>query len=184
MDCEEILNRIVIKPLHCSPFKYGSREVSNDDAIEIISQLLNSVETLIEIGDDTENWEDRKKWLNRVLNELWRARGPYPGFASAMMNIGLDSLVRRYIEMTDEREMQAFRDEVRECLYGERDDVWGDKVDNLKLIRREFQLLEDEEQRLLMDILPRFDLSPQQMKGILSEDRGDVFYNCIAFRNR
>ena len=25
-----------------------------------------------------------------------------------------------------------------------------------------------------MDILPRFDLSPQQMKGILSEDRGDV----------
>lgn len=174
MDCEEILNRIVIKPLHRSPFKYGSREVSNDDAIEIISQLLNSVETLIEIGDDTENWEDRKKWLNRVLNELWRARGPYPGFASAMMNIGLDSLVRRYIEMTDEREMQAFRDEVRECLYGERDDVWGDKVDNLKLIRREFQLLEDEEQRLLMDILPRFDLSPQQMKGILSEDRGDV----------
>ncbi len=69
MGNEEVLNRIVIKPLHRSPFQYGSREVSNDDAIEIIGQLLKPVDVLIEIGDDTENWEERKKWLNGVLNE-------------------------------------------------------------------------------------------------------------------
>lgn len=42
-----------------------------------INQLINSVDVLIEIGDDTENWEERKKWLNSVLSELWKARGPY-----------------------------------------------------------------------------------------------------------
>lgn len=34
---EETLERIVVKPLNRSPFKYGSREVTNDDAIEIIT---------------------------------------------------------------------------------------------------------------------------------------------------
>lgn len=42
-----------------------------------MNQLLNTVDVLIEIGDDTENWDERKKWINSVLNELWKARGPY-----------------------------------------------------------------------------------------------------------
>lgn len=174
MENESILDRIVIKPLHRSPFKYGSREVSDDDAIEIILQLLNTVEVLIEAGDDTENWEERKRWLNGVLGELWKARGPYPGFASAMMNMGLESLVQHYIAITNEQDMKVFRDEVRQLLYGSRDDVFGHRVDALKTVRREFQLLEDEEQQLLLDILPRFDLTADQMRFILSENREDV----------
>ena len=42
MDNEDVLNRLVIKPLHRSPFKYASREIANDDAIEIINQLRAS----------------------------------------------------------------------------------------------------------------------------------------------
>ena len=60
MENEEALSHIVIKPLHRSPFKYGSREVSDDDAIEIIQQLIGAVDYLIKIGDDTENWELRR----------------------------------------------------------------------------------------------------------------------------
>mgnify|MGYP000777555585 FL=1 len=40
MDDEDLIERLVIKPLNRSPFKYGSREVSNDDAIEVINCLL------------------------------------------------------------------------------------------------------------------------------------------------
>ena len=125
MGDESILDRIVIKPLHRSPFKYGSREVSNDDAIEIINQLINSVDVLIEIGDDTENWEERKKWLNSVLSELWKARGPYPGFASAMINMGLEELVQHYIALTNEQDMKLFRDEVRNLMDGDQDECSG-----------------------------------------------------------
>ena len=174
MKDESVLDRIAIKPLHRSPFKYGSREVSNDDAIEIIHQLINSVDALMEIGDDTENWEERKKWLGGVLSELWRARGPYPGFAAAMVNMGLEELVQHYIALTDERDMKCFRDEVRRLMAGDQDEVLGHKVADLRKARREFLLRKEEEQRLLFDILPRFDISADQMGYILSEEREDV----------
>ena len=70
MDNEDVLERLVIKPLHRAPFKYGSREITDDDAIEIVNQLVNAVEVLIEIGDTTENWKLRRDWLGSDLNEL------------------------------------------------------------------------------------------------------------------
>lgn len=174
MNDELILNRLVIKPIHRAPFKYGSREVSNDDAIEIINQLINSVDVLIEIGDDTENWEERKKWLNGVLSELWKARGPYPGFAAAMINMGLEELVQPYVALTNEQDMKSFREEVRKLMDSELDEVFGYKVSNLHMVRREFLLREDEEQELLFEVLPRFDISAEQMGYIISEGREDV----------
>jgi hypothetical protein len=70
MDDEDIIQRLVIKPQNRSPFKYGSREVGNDDAIEVINQLIAVVDTLIEIEDDSEDWNKRKAWLNSVLNSM------------------------------------------------------------------------------------------------------------------
>ena len=174
MEDEEVLQHIVIKPLHRSPFKFGSREVTNDDAIEIVGQLIQSVEYLLKIGDDTEDWKVRRDWLARVLNELWRARGPYPGFASTLENLGLMELVPLYIGITDEREMKQFRQEVAGLLDGTRDTVQGHRIPDLKVVRREWRLREEEEQRLLLSILPRFDLSGEQMGCILGENRGDV----------
>ena len=171
---EEVLNRIVIKPLHRSPFKYGSREVSNDDAIEIINQLINTVDILIEIGDDTENWKERKKWLNNVLGELWKARGPFPGFASVLKNLGLEELIKPYISLTNEQDMKSFRDDVSKFLHGEKDEILGNKVSNSQSIRKKFILREDEEQKLLLDVFPRFDISDSQIENIISNDRENV----------
>ena len=70
--------------------------------------------------------------------------------------------------------MKLFRDEVRRLMDGDQDDVFGHKVANLRTVRREFLLREDEEQKLLFDILPRFDISADQMGHILGEDREDV----------
>ena len=56
MDDEDIIEKLVIKPQNRSPFKYGSREVSNDDAIEVINQLIAVVDALIELKDDSEDW--------------------------------------------------------------------------------------------------------------------------------
>ncbi len=160
MDDEDVLNRIVIKPQNRTPFKYGSREVYNDDAIEVVNQLISVVDVLIEIGDDTQDWAKRKEWLNRVLNELWTARGPYPGFASVMESLGLYSFVSSYIGLTSDKEMKKFRQEVRGFLDGDRDEVNGlpmAKAD-AKRIRREYQLLDDGIADFLFDTLARFDI--------------------------
>lgn len=172
-DNEEILNRLVIKPQNRSPFKYGSREVTNDDAIEIVNQLLVVVDTLIEIGDTTENWKIRKSWLNSVLNELWTARGPYPGFPSVLETVGLHDYISDYLSLTNDKDMIAFQSDIRELLERKRDDVNGISLpqSDLKKIRRDYELMEDEEKKLLFDVLLRFDLTPIQMDKILVGNR-------------
>lgn len=176
MDQEDILERLVLKPQNRSPFKYGSREVSNDDAIEVINQLLAIVDVLIEIGDTTEDWSVRKAWLNSVLNELWTARGPYPGFPSVMEALGLNNLVSSYIALTDDEDMKVYRDAVRSFLSGESDAVFGigfSKAETRR-IRREYQLMGAEAASFALDVLSRFDLTTTQVKAILDDGRENV----------
>ena len=173
---EEIIERILLKPLNRSPFKYGSREVDNDDAIEVVNQLLAVVDVLIEIGDDTEDWNIRKEWLNSVLNELWTARGPYPGFPSVLESLGLHDLISPYMTLTTDASMKDYKQGVRDFLEGKRDEVGGIDFSKavLRKIRREYQLTESETADFLFDTLSRFDLSADQVKRIIGEDREKV----------
>lgn len=176
MGNEDILSRLVLKPQNKTPFKYGSREVDNDDAIEVINQLIAVVDTLIAIGDDTENWSDRKAWLNSVLSELWIARGPYPGFPSVLECLGLNALVSPYIALTTDDAMKAYRDSVRAFLDGKSDEVSGISFtrSDVRRIRREYQLLGGETTDFLLDTLSRFDIRADQMLSIIDDRRENV----------
>ena len=173
MENEEILEKLVLKPSNRSPFKYGSREVSDDDAIEIINQLIVIIDYLITIKDDTENWEIRKVWLNSLLVELWKTRGPFPGFAAVLPNLGLEKIISTYVNLSDEEEMKRFRKETEEFLNKKRQDIFGINFEQKEIqkITREFMLKDDEEQKLLLEVLPRFDLSSSQISNIISENR-------------
>lgn len=173
---EELVNRIVIKPTNRSPFKYGSREVTNDDAIEVIHQMIKSVDALIEMGDDTENWKIRKEWLNSLLNELWKERGPYPGLGSVLEALGLSGLIKPYFDITSDDGRKRFFGQLGNLLNGETNMIAGLEFNDkdLKIIRRQFQMMEENEQNLLLHILPRFDLTAKQVRGIISENREDV----------
>ena len=176
MDDEDLLERLVIKPSNRAPFKYGSREVHNDDAIEVINQMIVVVDKLIEIGDTTEDWKIRKAWLNSVLNELWAARGPYPGFPSVLECLELHSLVSSYISLSSDSAMADFRRGVQDLLDGKADTVNGITLNKpeLRIIRREYQLRGKETAHFLMDILSRFDIRADQMKSIIDDDRENV----------
>lgn len=176
MGDEETLDKIVVKPQHRAPFKYASRVVSNDDAIDIINRLVVTVDNLIAIGDTTEDWKVRKEWLGTLLNELWKARGPYPGFPSALENLGLGSIVPAYVNMTNEQDMQNFRDQIKDFFEGRGNEINCVDIDQheLKRAKRNFDLLEDNQQTLLLDIFPRFSLTAGQIKSIIDEDREKV----------
>ena len=176
MGNEEIIEKILIKPMNRSPFKYGSREVDNDDAIEVINQLIAVVDVLIEIGDDTEDWKKRKEWLNSVLNELWTARGPYPGFPSVLESLGLHNLISSYTVLTTDDAMKDYMNSVKDFLDGVRDNVEGTEFNksDLKKIRREYQLLGEKTAEFLFDIISRFDLRADQVRHIIDEDREKV----------
>ncbi len=134
MDDEEILEKIVIKPKNRNPFKYGSREVDNDDAIEVINQFVAVIDTLIAIGDDTEDWKKRKDWLNAELVGLWRARGPFPGFPAILECLHLNSLISEYTSLTTNKEMKEFMNEVHELLEGNLERVQNIEFDSKEAI--------------------------------------------------
>ncbi len=176
MDDEDKLNKIVVKPLNRSPFKFGSREVSNDDAIEIINQLIAAVDALIEFNDTSQNWKERKDWLNKVLAEIWAARGPYPGFPAVLECLKLNSLISDYIALTNYADMKNYVANVRAFLDGEDDDIAKNfSVPEQRTIRRKYQLnTDDNTADFLFNVLARFDLKANQVQALVSDDREKV----------
>jgi len=176
MDNEKILNRILFTPENRRPFKYGTRAVSNDDAIYVIWKFLEIVDVLIEIGDTTENWVHRKKWLNSLLNELWINRGPFPGLPAVLETIGLESIISEYFCQTDITWMKQIYKETKGLLLANGTKIGHQVIDNkeLKSIKRKFQLRDEIEQEILLDSMVRFDITPAQIEAILSEERQKV----------
>lgn len=175
MNDEDALNKIVVKPSNRAPFKYGSREVSNDDAIEIINQLLASIDALIALGDTTENWNERRNWLNSLLVEIWQARGPYPGFPAVLEFLGLQTLISGYIKLTDYGAMKNYVAQVRAFLSGTDNDIAAKfSTSERRKIPRNCQLLGKDKLKFLFDVLARFALTAAQIKAIIDDNRANV----------
>ena len=87
----EIANEQGLDPeqfLACAPedafwsFSYGSEHVSHDEAIASVLSCLRALERIQEVHSGP--WGRAMDWLDKQLNRLWRMRGPFPGFGSAL----------------------------------------------------------------------------------------------------
>lgn len=83
-DHPETLRRIAVFPENPRTCKYGARLLTNDDAIGLLENLLTAVYELKALGDESEDWELREKWLLGCIVELWHKRGLYPGLLNVM----------------------------------------------------------------------------------------------------
>lgn len=79
-------------PLLC---KYGSKHLTDDEAIGLLEQFLARVRFLREIGDESEDWDVREAWLLASISELWRSRGLYPGLLKVLSVAGVTPLIDR-----------------------------------------------------------------------------------------
>ena len=172
MGDEDALNKILVKPTNRAPFKYASREVSNDDAIEVINQLLIAVDALIALGDTSQDWNVRKTWLNSVLAEIWRARGPYPGFPAVLKFLKLEPLISDYVNLADYADMKKYIADVRAFLDGA-NNAFAQKFSSLNKIRRNCLLLGAEKLNLLFNVLSRFALTAAQVNNLMGDDRAN-----------
>jgi exodeoxyribonuclease V alpha subunit len=170
----EALERFLVVPANPRNFKYGSRHVSDDDALTLVDQLLEAVGRLREMDDD-ERWEERERWLTGVVSELWSGRGLYPGLLRVLDALDFGSAISWAREQAGLRSEVAVKDELFALLDGEAEGLPGLVLDNeeLRAVRRRWKLREDGERRLLSEVLPRFDLSREQMERVVSEGRAD-----------
>jgi len=172
-DNEEILSKLLLIPENPRNFKYATRQLTDDDALSYIERFLEIVNTLIEIDDKTENWKIRKQWLLEVLNELWNKRGAYPGLISVLSYLNFAEGIDYYKKKSEEGEDKYAYLQILNLITGESKKVEGIELNakTIKDLQRNWKLKDDNEQKLLIEILPRFDLNKTQIENILSEKR-------------
>ncbi len=169
----ERLGAIALFPENPFLCKYGSKQVTDDEAIGLLEQFLEKVRLLKEINDDTENWSVREAWLLKVIAELWKHRGLYPGLLRCLGIAGAGALIPAVKQIMAQEGSRKGYAAAFEFLDGSKqNEVTKDIADaELKKIERNWQLLGDGARRLLKEILPRFDFSEKKLKDIISDER-------------
>ena len=176
MDNPEIFAKLAVFPDNPNVFKYATRMLSDDDALSVIERFISVVKYLKTINDDTENWDERLKWLYSITSELWKTRGPYPGLMKVLNYLNFKEGIE-YLKNESENQIVVLEN-IKNILEGKTNEIAGINIDPkaMSRISREWQLKEDEEKELLLSVLPRFDLSKQQIINIMHDKRKD---NCI-----
>lgn len=173
LDRPDVLEKITLIPENARCFKYGSRHVSDDDALSLVERFVEVAAYLRDLGDDSENWTVRLEWLNSLLAELWKGRGLYPGLARVMELMELTEGITACRAANGRGEEKAFHTAVFAFLDKKAATIPGMMLtaEETTKVRRQWNLRTTEEQRILSTVLPRFDLPKEQMESILAEDR-------------
>ena len=167
----ETLKRFVVFPENPRVCKYGARRITDDDAIGLLEQFLNAVEELHRIGDDSENWSQRKEWILGCITELWRRRGLYPGLPNVLRLLGATDAVKPVIESINAGNAQEAHADVFTAIdQGQEAPRLGLAGRALKKASRQWKLRTDAERALIASLLPRLDLDLDQMSRIASPD--------------
>lgn len=169
----DIIDRIALFPDNPRLFKFASRQMSDDDALGLVEASLNTIKGLQEVGDESENWDYHSLWLESLIAELWNARGPIPGMAAVLSYLQAPRMVEFFKTLSQQDKIWEAHDVIFNFMDGVIDTIDGLSVDKntLEKMRRQWRLQGPEKQKLLKDILPRFDLDMEQIKKILSEKR-------------
>ncbi len=173
MDRPEVLERILLLPDNKRNFKYATREVPDDDALALVERLIEITSYLIEIGDNTQNWAERRRWLLSLFSDLWKKRGAYPGLPQMLSTIGFEEAIVYYKEQTQiQQDKEAYK-QLADLLNGNIKTIEGLSITPQKLaeVKRNWKLREADEQEVLLKIVPRVALSKRQVLNILNPQK-------------
>jgi hypothetical protein len=157
-DNQEILTNIIIEPDNPRAFKYATRQISDDDLITLVERLIGVADYLSEYGDTSQNWSLRKRWLSELLSDLWKNRGAYPGFPQVLNYLRRDDLAKKYFDETRIGDsVQAYKT------------ISGELVADPKT-KRTIALKGKDKEKLLLDIIPRFNLTRDQVTALIDKN--------------
>jgi len=155
-------------------FKYGTRLITDDDALDLVERLLEIALTLKDdLKDKSENWSERIAWLQSLIAELWTGRGLYPGLPHVLDYIGFHGAIPYFKAMHVKEKEQEGKDAVFAYLDGKGKAPAGLAItaDEEKSVRRQWKLKEAAEIKLLRDVFPRFGVVKDQIERILADKR-------------
>jgi len=157
-DNQEVLENIVIEPDNPRAFKYATREISDDDLITLVERLISIADYLSDQGDITQNWQLRKRWLVDLLNDLWHNRGAYPGFPQILSYLDRVDLAQKYLTKSRNGDSVNAYDSIKSELLADPG------------MKRTIALKGKDKSSLLLDVLPRFNLTKEQVETLIEKD--------------
>ena len=170
---EQPTDQIIVRtpPGALLPFSYGAEHVTDDVALVVLDQLVQSVTQVQADGLAPGDWDSSLAWLNDVLGEVWRGRGPFPGAGSVLevLDFPLGTAYQR-------SELTTIADDggdpwyhLVQILDGRREPPDGVFADGLRAAAQRWQLLPERQELLAM--LARFELSAPQVRRIVDPDQ-------------
>jgi hypothetical protein len=175
MDNEEVLNNLLYIPEQSNNFKYAAKHINDDDALIYVERLITIVQYLIDIKDDSENWEERKNWLQSLLAELWISRGAYPGMASLLDYLECGELISYYYVQSQRNRSKTIAESIFAFFESKDKSKLSDCSISTELLdtycRNWYTKLKNEDFRKLTKLLARAAINKQQIAHILSDSR-------------
>ena len=148
--------------------------MSDDQALGLVEQFLQSVCALQEMGDTSENWSLRRTWLEGLIAELWKRRGAFPGLPAICDYLKFGEAIPFFKKQVGlGNEVEAAK-KIWEVLEGKSSTLEGQIIQpvTLKSAVREWKL-QTEGQGLLRDVLSRLDLNKETIRRIMGIKRGE-----------
>ena len=177
IDNPDQLRLFAAVPENSALCKYATKEVTDDEALGLLEQVLESVRIVRDdLQDESENWTQRIEWLESLIAELWQSRGAYPGMPAVLEFLGLKEAISGFKASAEKGEERSAFDEVVEFCKSDAEFVTGlyplkEEVSDLK---RSVKLTADGNLDFLLTKLARISLNVDQIKAILSEERAGV----------
>jgi exodeoxyribonuclease V alpha subunit len=175
IDDPERLAEIALVPEDPRLCKYGSKHLTDDEAIGLLEQFLDKIRVLRGLKDTSEDWDARERWVLERISSLWRSRGLYPGLLNALNVAGATALVDRVKKLAIDKGQQEAHAAAFEVLDKGNSNALstGLSAPELKQLSRNWKLQDEGSQLLIREVLPRLDLPAEVMARIASERRAD-----------
>lgn len=176
MDDAKVLERICYIPEQQDNFKWAAQHITDDDALMYIERLIGVADALIEIKDDTQDWVERKRWLQELLAELWEYRGPYPGLPQLLAHLDFGELLQHYRGEVDQGNAKGAAEEILHALNDRTiTSITGCSITpaQLDLYQRSWytKTVREPVRQLASKVLVRIAVKRKQLGNILSAER-------------
>ena len=149
-------------------FRYASARVALDRCVVVVERAISALRRLETDDVIKQSVAEELAWLNDRLLELWEDRGPYPGLAPLLRDLGCARAmeIQQHVLSGLAADGEDIADVVFAALDGELHPALAEFEDDLEEAADEWGYLPEDE-RELARLLVRMELSVRQVAGTL-----------------
>ena len=157
---------VAVDPSQNAAFSYTSELATSDAALTTLMRCLGAVRLIRTHGVARGPWDIREQWLNDQIAATWRDRGEFPGMGSALEAFGLRVGTSLMLDLMRSGRIAPADDPwpiVDAIIRGAEPAPHPSYTPRLAQLRQMWINL-PEERRNLLQLLARFDLTPDQAR--------------------